>query len=439
MARLKYLYRPLQQGLDLSVPSMHQGVGTMGWPIQNVAIDQRSIFKRSGYVEDRDLGANVDVQSIIFFVSSSGTTQTIFLTDTNAIKRESSYWSYITQRLDYTAKIDSISNITVTLKAGETPSTDGVAASDFFILDDDYTAASEPQSAWEEISSAADGGPTITLKSAYTGTVGTWTGSEKTGYVRRVYSVPDNERWTWAIVQDASNNDLLCFTNGDTHVQKYTGSGTATDLDATNATRARYCIEYANRLVLLDTYIDGSRRPFTLKYSKNGDPTNWTDSSAGEVDLIETEEIGMGLGKVGSNLVVYKTDSLVFGHTTGDPVAPIAFGREVRGIGTPAPYSIVHALGTNVFIGRNGFYIIEGDRAIEIPSSEKIRYKFFDLVNPAEIKRCVGHTNFLKNEVRWFATDTDNQRRCFVWNYKYNEWYHHIYAHNFSCGGKGEI
>jgi len=293
-------------------------------------------------------------------------------------------------------------------------------------MDDDLDADAEPDATWTKIDST-DSDTGVTLVDSYEGATasGDYT-------VRQVYTVPDNERWTWAIV-----NDVLYFTNGDTNLQAWSGTGNSAEVDATYAKQPRYCLEYADRLLISDLYSGSDRKPYRVQWSKNNDPTDWTDSTAGSVDLMDTEDVITGLGKVGANLVVFKSDSMIFGNRTGSSTAPIQFVRQRPGIGTPAPYSIVHFEGTCAFIGRNDFYMIDGESPVSI--GKDIRNRFFDLVNPTELKRAFGGVNTLEKQIRWLVTDEDNTRRAFVYNYKYQTWTHNVYADNMSCFGKGEV
>jgi len=103
----KYMIRPLQHGVDLSIPGLHQPFENATWGAQNFTIEQRSMKKRRGYIEHRDLGRNVNVQQIIWMIYSGGTAATIVLTDTDAIKIETDTgktWSYINE--EHTAEIN---------------------------------------------------------------------------------------------------------------------------------------------------------------------------------------------------------------------------------------------------------------------------------------------------------------------------------------------
>jgi len=424
----KYVFRPLEHALAVDASSLHQDLGYAAWPSQNFKVLQRSLQKRYGYREFRDV--KEEVQAIVYFTSTAGTNSTVYLTSANACKYESSgTFSYITKKYS-TGTVSGIGNGNDDVVTGTgTPdwvSTDGPAAGDFFIMDDDLTSASEIDEHWQEIESV-DSDTQITLVDSYRGAT-----SSGNYTIRQVYTVPTDERWSWCIF-----DDKLVITNGDSYPQYWAGSGNFTNCDTTNATKARYCIEYVDRLILADMYVSGARKTQRIMWSKNGDLTDWTDATAGSADLEDTEDIITGLGKVGTDLIVYKSDSMVIGNRTGSSTVPIAFPRYQKGIGCPAPYSIVSAAGTNFFIGRDDFYVMVGTQPY--PIGEKIRYKFFDIVNPTELTRAFGYANTLQNEIRWFVNDENNNRRCFVYDYKRKECGHYIYNADMSCGERGVV
>jgi hypothetical protein len=411
----------------MSAPSLNQDLGHADWPAQNFKISQKSVKKRYGYGEDRDLGEGVDVQDIVFYKKSDGTTKTIYLTPNDIMLRESAgTWSYLT--VEHTA--NTISGIATDVVTGS--GTDWVDATDFtapavgdyFCVDADITAASEPNPEWAKIETV-DSDTQITLIDAYTGAT-----SSGNYTIRKQYAVPSGERWSWAAV-----NDNVYFANGGDYIQVYTGSGMCTHLNTTSAVKARYIIEYANRLVQAD--YGSTREATSVWWSKEGDPSDWTDDTAGSNTFLQSDGYITGLGRVGGSLVVYQTNSLTFGQRTGISTAPISFGRTKPGVGCIAPYSIVEVRGSNAFIGHDDIYIIDGESPY--PIGEKIRDKLFSVATTTEIGKAFGYNNTLQNEVRWFVTDTDNNRLCFVWNYKLNEFYYFNYNVIFSSGGKGTL
>ena len=412
----------------MSAPSLHQDLGHADWPAQNFKISQKSVLKRYGYGEDRDLGEGIDVQSIIYYKKSDGNIHTLYLTPLDAMKRESAgTWSYIT--LEYTT--GTVASITVDAVEGAgTPDWVDVddptapEVGDYFIMDDDWSSTSEPDTNWAKIETITDD-DSIVLLDAYTGATGSGNYT-----IRKQYAVPDGERWSWAVV-----NDYVYFANGGDYVQVYTGSGMATNLNTTTAIKARYITEYANRLIMAD--YGSTRAANKLAWSKEGDPSDWTDTTAGSTTFLQSDDYITGLGKVGGSLVVYQHDSMIFGQRTGIATAPISFGRVKRGVGCVAPYSIVDVRGTNAFFGHDDVYIIDGESPY--PIGEKIRDKLFSVATSTDLERAYGYNNTLQNEVRWFVTDKDSNRLCFVWNYKLDEWYYFDYNDAMSSGGKGQL
>jgi hypothetical protein len=457
----RFMIRPLQHGLDLSQASLNAPFGFAQWGAKNFKVSQRSAQKRWGYnTYDRNLGTGVEVQAVVLYTIKSGTRSTLYLTrdyvDTTGNTTADTIvgdlcqkktgtdetFKYITEMGTYDDAITGIVDDTVTA-TGTTFSTDGVAAGDYFILNEsgdfDYpsreplTNDDEDESFWMVIESVAE--TALTLKTTYAGTKSaasnTWVGDPRNALIRKTFKVPANERYFWMIA-----HDRFIFGSGGDNVKYWDGADYAEDLDSTYAVKARCGIPYANRVFLAD--YGSTRDPLGIIWSKEGDSSDWTDSTAGSGILIETKDFITGLGVVGASLVIYKSDSIAFGHRTGDAVAPISIPqtRERRGIGLVAPYSTIDFMGTNAFIGRNDFYIIEGDYPVSI--GEKIRDKFFNIVNLDDIKTVYGFENNITNELCWLASTSEGDL-CFAYDYKLREWSVYSFAVDLITGGKGAI
>ncbi len=427
MAR-KYIISPIEHLLSLDKPSLHMLPIAGDWPSKNLTINQKRMEKRWGYSEDRDLEENV--QGVYLYQQNNGTRHTLYLTDTNLIRREAAplTWSYKTEEY---AEGD-VTDISGTGVTGNGTTWVTAMVGDYFVLDEDLDDTEEPDASWREITVAST--TSLTLKTAYQKNISSTT---KSYHIRRVYSTPSStrgkERWQVAVV-----DDKFCFTNGDVNVQYWAGSNYATALDSTYATRAKYCIEYGNRLCLANLYISDTPSPWTLRSSANGDPTLWSteDTTAVDYEFIETDDVISGLGKVGASIVVYKTESLLIGHKTAKATDPFIFPTQKRGIGCIAPYSIVEARGTNMFLGRDDFYIIEGDHPV--PIGERIRYKFKEIVSDTERENVWGFNNVPGNEALWFA-QTSQGRFAFVFDYKDMEWGAYWFGDEISGAGKGAV
>jgi len=408
MARNIFPLKPLAKAMDTSYPAMNQDPLSASWPTVNVQVDSNRIKRRWDYAAERTLLTGAVGQYVTLFRRGTGTTNALILTDTDLIKKEEATghtWSYLTPKYATGTAIASGTGVEGTTVDWATA---GVAAGDYFVSDADHTSDEEPDSSWRKISSVTDLN-TLVLTSAYTGT---GTGSYK---IRLVYSVPTDERWQFAVV-----NDVFCFTNGNVNVQKWDGSAaTAVDLDATNAVKARYCTCYANRLILADMYLSAVRQPWTIKWSKEGDPTDWTDSTAGEIDFADTDEPITGLGRVGNNLAVFKKNSYYIGSRTGEATSPFTFPTFKAGVGLWAPYSLVEAYGTCFWLGHENFYVMNGEEWE--PIGDAIKYEFFSRVNDTERTKVWGVLNARHNEILWYATTNEGQK-CFSYRYRENSW-----------------
>jgi len=429
MSSRDYLIRPLEHTYSLEYPSFNIPFPYSDYPTLNVDIWKHGVKKRWGYIGDQTFADNI--QAVLTMRAKNGNKYLTYLTDKDLAVRETGTgktYSYRTP-VYITGSVSSMNpGKTVVTGDGSTNwTTSTISVGDKFIIDSDDTSDVEEDTNWMTIKSI-DGVHQITLDYAYTGshTSGAYT-------IRKLYSVPSTERWSYAVT-----GGYLCFGNANINVQYWDGSTTkAADLDSTNAVGAKYMIEYDDRLCLLNTKISAVREPWTLKYSELGDVTHWdvgTYPTAGEIDFIDTEDYGTGLGKVGGSLVVYKLHSFIVGHRTGISTAPFAFDVPRIGIGLLAPYSLIHFMGTNAWLGNSDFYIMSGDEPMAI--GEKIRFKFFDIVNGDNLEQVWGFYDPPMNKLLWFATTEDGQR-CFCYDIKTAEWTTYSFWTTVTGGGMG--
>jgi len=406
------------------------------WGTKNVIVDEYSIQKRGGYdTADRNLGSSVEVQHIVLFVLKDGTRKTLMLTPTNLCQKEtgaSETWSYKTQTYT-TGLISGVSGTTITGDGDvnwDTGSPD-LSAGDKFIIGTDHSASIEEDANWGTLASITDD-THLELDASYTGAA--TTGAYK---IRKVYSTPTNERWSYAIM-----DNQFFFGNGNTNLQAYSGSGYASDGDTSGtsmvAVKPRYMASYASRLIIAD--YGSTRDPLALAWSGNGDPNTFNatdDTSAGSVAFLESESFITGLGVVGTQLVVYKREALIFGSQTGVSAAPINFTKERPGIGCIAPYSIIPFMGKNAFMGREDFYVLESN--IPQPIGEPIRYDLFRKMGKAEAQTVWGFHNADDSTLNWFVTTKADGNLIFSWNYVTMEWIIKEYNDVITGVGRGAV
>jgi len=426
----KFIIRPTEHLLDLQYASANANPQAAAWPSMNIQMYRKSIQKRPGHTVDNTFPSGDAIQDCIVYTKYNNKSYSLILTDANLMKREpdsveGGTWSYITETYVGGDSGQATTTADPTVEFTDTSLIDlgGVAAGDKFILDlaADHVVDKEPAtgSKWATVSSVTDA-DTLELTANYGGTATT-----DEYKIRKVYTTPTGERWTWAIV-----NDKFCFTNGNTDVQYWDGSGYAAPLNATNASRARYCLNYADRLCLADLYFseDGGltsiRHPWTLRVSGNLKPESYLadgDTTSADYDFLGTDDVITGLGQVGNQIVVYKYNTLIFGNRTGVATSPLEFPTERRGMGCIAPYSIVPVAGTNAFLGSDNFYSLNGD--IPEQFGDKIRDKFFDVVSDAERKKVWGRLLPAQRKILWIAnTNSGDGQVAFVYDYGNKEW-----------------
>ena len=403
MRRL-FAVRPLAHVLELNDAPLNAYPKGAQWPSKNVDVRANRIVRRWDHYVDRTLGEDEVILQVPIFRNNLGTNTVLILTETDLIKREAAPGTYT-----YLTPVFAGGSITDITDDEVTGSFDGsgIEPGDKFILDDDYDADAEPNADWATVESVTT--TKITLTANYTGTTGAFSPA-KAATVRLVYSVPAGERWAWAVVAGK-----FCFSNGNVDVQVWTGTGKATALNSTYAKQARRLIAYDDRLWMADHLVSGQRNPWMLSWSKIGDPSDWTDSTAGYKEFVDTEEPITGLGVAGGMFIVYKKTMYHIGRRTGVATAPIAFQQDRRGRGLFAPASLVHATGTNYFMGVDDFYRLNGDVAESI--GESVRDRFFQLATDMELERVHGMVNLRFNQVAWAVQDTDGAQWVFIYNY----------------------
>lgn len=436
MARKSFQIQPLGHLYDLSQAGFNANPLSGQWPSMNVMVSSNRVERRWDHEVYRTFASGDTIQAIPVFRTNTGTQYNLVLTETDLAKimgGSGETYQYLTDTW-HTSVVTDITGAVVTGDVNcQWLDASGLKAGDQFILDDDHTAAGEPDANWATIASV-DSNTQLTLSATYASYGGTHTsGSYK---ARKLHSVPSGERW-----QFASVNGKFCFVNGNVYGQYWDGTSTyATNLESspTYTKYARYCVSYANRLVLADMYHpdDAARNPWLVRWSKEGDPTDWTDSTSGFSEFIDSEEPITGLGVAGSSLVVFKKTGYYIGYRTGESASPLAFPSNKRGIGLYAPNSLVHVAGTVAWMGLNDFYFLNGDNAESI--GDPIRKKFFDLVADDELESVFGVNNSRFNEVLWVA-NTDVGQYVFVYNWKEKNWLSYEFSNNITGLGSAGV
>jgi len=418
-----FAIKPLGHMLELNHAQLNSPDQAAQWPSKNVDVSANRIVNRWDHAKVLTLPTGQVIQKIPLLRNNDGSNIVLLLTETDLIKVEEETgksFSYKTETFTG-GNVRSIGptgasgDIMITGETG-TWTGQGLGAGDKFILDVDHADPLDESSETKWATIASVGSTIIKLTSAYAGTTGSFGATGASCKVRKVYSVPTGERWSFAVV-----NGKLCFGNGNVNTQYYDpATDYAVDLNPTYAQKARYMVTFAERLWLADMTVSGERSPWFLRWSAITDPTDFSGASAGWKAFIDTEEPLTGLGVVGGLLLVYKKTVYIIGKKTSNAQAPVTWAQDRRGAGLYAPDSIVHALGTNYFVGVDDIYKIDGDMATSVGAS--VRRKFFSLVTDAELTKVFGSVSLRFNQIMWTMTDTTGKQWVWTYNYQENSW-----------------
>jgi hypothetical protein len=418
-----FAVKPLGHMLELNHAQLNAPDLAAQWPSKNVDVNATRIINRWDHAAILTLPAGQVIQKVVLLRKNDGSNLAMLLTNTDLIQvEEASGKSFSYKTEQFTG--GNIRSIGATGSSGDilvigetgTWTGHGVGAGDKFILDVDHADPLDESNEVNWATVASVGATVMKLTAPYAGTTGDFGATGRASTVRKVYTVPSGERWSWAVV-----NGKLCFGNGNTNTQYWDpATPAAVELNATYAQKARYMVAYDERLWLADMTVSGSRNPWFLRWSAITTPTDFTGSSAGWKNFADTEEPITGLGVVGGLLFVYKKTMFSLGRKTGNILAPVGWPQDRRGAGVYAPDSLVHALGSNYFVGVDDIYRIDGDRAVSI--GESVRRQFFSMVTDAELTKVFGSVSLRFNQIMWAMTDTSGLQWVWTYNYQANSW-----------------
>jgi hypothetical protein len=180
-----------------------------------------------------------------------------------------------------------------------------------------------------------------------------------------------------------SGQPILCITNGKDPIQKWTASGTVTDLDGAPPV-ARFIQEYKTYLICANIAggVDVGQR---VQWSDTANPEEWTAGNSGAVDLVEDGEDITGLCLWGNYICVHKERSIYLGYPVSSN-AIFQFDRKSTGVGTIADGSIQNLpSGEQIFLAKDGLYLFNGVSCKTL--SQAINEEIRDSINAEYAKK----------------------------------------------------
>jgi hypothetical protein len=124
--------------------------------------------------------------------------------------------------------------------------------------------------------------------------------------------------------------------------------------------------------------------PIRIRWSKSGDPDDWTSFTSGFNDLVEVPDQITGLTTLGRNTFIARTNGFTMMSPTGNGQAPFIFEQynyAPKGVGNRFPYSLATYGNTAVFVSADDIYMLDG--AALTPIGGNCKKKIFEQIAQA--------------------------------------------------------
>ena len=225
-------------------------------------------------------------------------------------------------------------------------------------------------------------------------------------------------------------SDRFCFSQGVDQVQ-YTDV-TAVNYNDLNA-NAPPCFQMDiinRRLVLIKTVEGGATKGVRVRWSVNGDITDWTGVGSGFRDLSALDDYVITGKRLGGALYLYKSNSIVRATPTGIATAPFQFDESwVVGRGLISGRSLATRGTLHYGLFNDGVFAYSGAQFVPI-GDKRVNQAILDTVNPNRLEMCRGFFNYARREY-YLATSTGSADRAvevWVYNELADKWSYWVFS-----------
>ena len=248
-------------------------------------------------------------------------------------------------------------------------------------------------------------------------------GAGKTYEIDRLHSGTTHQLFSATVVQDR-----ICWSQGINPIMQWTGSGNPSYL--TLLYPAFFLESDDHRLVLASTIEGGTPQPNRVRFTVQGDITNFTGFGSGFIDVVDRPDHIAGLKQLQGTVILYKRRSIFIGVKTGNYLLPYTFIIKDRGTGLRAPYSLASTGETHLFVGNDDIYEFDGVRKRSIttvtadPRFGRIRRSFFNSINADRLNTIFGYYDKLRQEYYLAVTPPGQEwpTDIWVWNRQEDTW-----------------
>lgn len=212
--------------------------------------------------------------------------------------------------------------------------------------------------------------------------------------------------------------DQMVIANGADPLVSWDGVASEFSLLSSDAPAARFMVNFAGRLVVLDTFESGTRYPWRLRWTAREDIDDWTSTGSGYEDLSDTPQRGAGLVATKNALAIFKERTILTASQTGNAYAPFNFQTKVEGVGAMLVNSPVFTDGGVFFVGHEDVYMY--DFGTVRPVGGKVRHAILDSINPLERDKAFAYYHGPLREVWLFVPTGEATYPNLVWVYNLN-------------------
>lgn len=141
---------------------------------------------------------------------------------------------------------------------------------------------------------------------------------------------------------------------------------------------------FKSTLILANLIEAGTYRNYKLQWAKPGDPTDWTDTNAGNNSLLDSRDAIMAIKPIGSNMGVYRSNSIVtMSYQGASGNAFFRFDTSIygeiagsQGVGAVSPNAVFALPDEAVILTSDGIYLYRGGFNIQLISDPVFKGTF---------------------------------------------------------------
>jgi hypothetical protein len=194
-------------------------------------------------------------------------------------------------------------------------------------------------------------------------------------------------------------NNRVYFSNGSTTVLYADGEADLKDSTANAA--AKFMSVLNSHLILVNTIepppgsVNSTAYPHRIRWSKSGDPNDWTSFTSGFEDSSDVADEFSGIAVLGSYAYVFRPNGITIMSPTGNGGAPFniqQYSYSLKGVGNKYPYSLATYGNLCAFVAADDIYTMTLAAAPQriTPPERSAKKKIFADIGKAAGDQIVG-------------------------------------------------